>query len=443
LAANAFSGPVGGDLLAYGARAAANTTAIASGGVALGNQASTILAAQQQQQDEQQFHSLSLAQRLFNPYDYRSPTGKLIQTTSGSPLHNLARIGNVFTNFGGLFGHSLSALTPRAAAASTPYSWGFPQYGLPDSLLNDPNLDNPYTNAEQVVQLLQGSNGKHYIDKAFNCFGVDINNSNDKVWDVIPDHEINTADDKYPSDCNSSDESWKRIQMFVFDTTTMKAAACYQGDDQSCTDLAGNSPESNPSSGTSSSSGGDQGSGALPTGSSQDLAKQLLPFIQSGKLFCGSRAGGTGTADCSDIQNTATGKSLKGSNCQVDSLTPHLLGLILGLVRDDGWTLGISAICSDHHAEGDGPFGGHSYGSTADFSVQNGAGGLAAATDEEFVNDVAKLLSSTGGSFGQVATSGKVDTSNRECHIAYPSQNNSKFTLFPDSCNHQHIRAAP
>lgn len=171
--------------------------------------------------------------------------------------------------------------------------------------------------------------------------------------------------------------------------------------------------------------------GSTPTGNAQDLAKQLLPFISSGKITCGPVAGGSGPADCLDIQNTAKGIPI-GGNCAVPSLTPHLLGLILGLVQNDGWTLGISAICSNHHSEGDGPRAGHSYGSAADFSIQNGASGAAAAADEKFVNDAAALLASSGGSFGQT-----------QCHPAYAVLNNPKFTTFADGCTHQHIRAAP
>jgi hypothetical protein len=174
--------------------------------------------------------------------------------------------------------------------------------------------------------------------------------------------------------------------------------------------------------------------GSLPTGSSKDLATQLLPLISSGKIKCGSAAGGSGPANCLDIQNTAKGVPI-GGNCAVDSLTPHLLGLILGLVQSDGWTLGISAICSNHHPEGDGPYAGHSYGSAADFSIQNGATDAAAATDKKFVDDAAALLTVTGGSFGQI------DCSPTSSHATVV--NNSKFTTFPDSCTHQHIRAAP
>ncbi len=171
--------------------------------------------------------------------------------------------------------------------------------------------------------------------------------------------------------------------------------------------------------------------GSLPTGSSQSLAQQLLPFISSGKIVCGSAAGGSGPADCQDIQNTAKGIPI-GGNCGVGALTPHLLGLILGLVQTDGWTLGISAICSNHSSEGCDAYSGHTCGQSADFSIQNGATGAEAASDEKFVNDAAALLSTTGGSFGQI-----------ECHPTYPVLNNSKFTTFNDTCTHQHIRAAP
>lgn len=174
------------------------------------------------------------------------------------------------------------------------------------------------------------------------------------------------------------------------------------------------------------------GSGTLPSGSAKDLATAILPFIESGQLVCGSAAGGSGPANCLDIQNTAKGQPI-GGNCSVNALDPHLLGLILGLLKDDDWKLGISSMCSNHHVEADGPYGGHSHGTVADFSIENGAVNAAAASNKKFVDDVAALLSGVGGSFGQVGN----------CHPAYASQQNSKFTLFTDGCSHQHVRAAP
>lgn len=253
LATDAFSGPVGGDLLAYGARAAANTVAVAGGGVALANSAvSTFISA-----DEQQFQSSSLANRLFNPSDYRSAVGRLIDDSSTSPVQNLAKIGSIFTGFGNLFSNAFSFLSPHAEAASS-YNWGFPQYGLPNSLLNDPSLQNPYDNAAQVAQILDGGNASQYIQRANTCFGVDITNQNpDNVWDVIPQNDVNAADSSYTlASCNDfSDANWKRIVMFVFDTNTMKAAACYENDEQSCIDLGIGNSQSSTSNAPGSSSG--------------------------------------------------------------------------------------------------------------------------------------------------------------------------------------------
>jgi hypothetical protein len=441
LAADAFSGPVGGDLLAYGARAAANTAAIASGGIALGNQASTILATQEQQQDEQQFRSLSLAQRLFSPYDYRSAVGKLIQTTSGSPLHNLARIGNIFTGFSSLFGHSLSAITPRAAAAGTPYNWGFPQYGLPDNLLNDPKLDNPYDNAKQVVGILEGSAGGDYKTRALHCFGVDINKDNsDEVWDVIPNHEINPSDASYPTNCSDTDENWKRIEMFVFDTTTMKAAACYQGDDQSCIDLGAISSGS--SAAQSDAGSASEGTGSLPSGTAKQIAKQLIPYINNGKITC---VGFGGNSGCSDITNTANGVSIeRGEGCRVDALQPALLGMLLELVQMNH-TFALSALCSDHHDDG---LDGHAGGRAADFNTIDGV--FMGPSDsspwtsekiqaaERLDQDIASFMPK-GTGFGQIGSS----SSQIDCHPNAPFTFLNGFSTFPDGCSHQHVQVGP
>jgi len=444
LAVGAFSGPVGGDLLAYGARAAANTAAIASGGIALGNNASTILAAQERQRDQQQFRSLSLAQRLFNPYDYRSAVGKLIQTTSGSPLHDLARVGSVFTGFSSLFGHSLSVIAPHAAAAGTPYNWGFPQYGLPDDILNDPNLQDPYANAATVANMLDQSgcatnDSCEWLLRARNCFGVNINkvaDGNDQIWDVIPTNEVNPTDSTYldpESNCSDTNENWHRIIMFVFDTTTMKAAACYQGDDQSCTDISGSAV----SQGTdqNASTGGGE---SLPQGTPKELAQQIVPYIDNQKISCAGLGGND--LGCSDITDTAKGLDINtGQGCQVKALSPQLLGMLLVLLQM-GHTFTLSALCSDHHNDGTG---GHSTGQAADFNTIDGVfmgpnkdtpwtqDKIDAATKLD--RDIASIMPKSTG-FGQNGPNSDGVT----CHPAFEFL--SGFNLFGDDCNHQHVQ---
>jgi len=425
-----LNGPMGGNLMAYGAREMSNVGARSMGGIALSGTNKSVLSAADQKRYDQQFDSEPVAQRIFDAGDSRSVISKLIDNVNPNPQNLATSIGNMFTHFGSFFSHSFASLSPHAMAAGGSYDWGFPKYGIPDSVAENPAYEDPYANGDEVAKMLDGAGCDTNQDcswrsRAMACFGVDINKDSG-VWSVVAQKDVNPDSDEYAAgNCSDSSDSWHRLMLFVTDSRLMDAIACQQSsDDQSCTNLAaeddGNAP---PTQST--------GTGQLPTGTSKQLAQQLLQYISSGKIKCGSAAGGTGAANCQDIQNTAHGVPV-GGNCAVNAITPHLLGLILGLVRDDGWTLGISAMCSNHHVEGDGPYAGHTYGSAADFSIQNSSSGAAAAADQKFVNDAAALLSSTGGSFGQI-----------QCHPDYPALDNSIFTTFDDTCNHQHIRAAP
>lgn len=432
-----LTGPLGGSFAAYGVRAMANMSYTSFGGTVLSSAQSAQLAAVNEQNHEQQLKSESFATRILDPYNSDSLVASIIDRGTMNPMINFSGLISSFSRPLSILGDLSSTFFPKVAAqANTHYDWGsFYQFGISWDDLTNPTYDNP-DNADAAAKILDSSKGSDYIDKAEKCFGDKISKGSDG-WDVEQDKPVNPSSTEYQeAGCDDSSESWTRIKFLAFDTLLAKGDVCYHGDEDVCKEL-----KLAQDSGGSGTTGTGGGSGTLPTGTSQELAQQLLPFIKSGKLFCGPAAGGSGAADCTDIQNTAKGVPV-GGNCAVKAITPHLLGMILGLVRDDGWTLGISAMCSDHHVETDGPYAGHTYGSVADFGVQNGKTGLAAATDQQFVDDAAALLSSVGGSFGQVATGGSVDTSTN-CHLAYPSQKGGKFTLFPDTCNHQHIRAAP
>jgi D-alanyl-D-alanine carboxypeptidase-like protein len=241
LAKDAFSGPVGGDLLAYGAREAANIGARASGGIQLAGSVASALTYQQEKQNEEQFRSESFFARVFNIDDQRTLLGKLADSLSPNLIKNVSA---GISSAGGL-GHDLitdlsSIFMPRSQAATTSsYNWGFPEYGIPPSILNNPAYANPYDNANQVAALLSGSNGQAYITKAQACFGVNISNTNsDNVWDVIPQGDVDPNSSSYvDANCSdTSDPNWQRVMLFVLDTRTMQAIACYQGDETSCSD---------------------------------------------------------------------------------------------------------------------------------------------------------------------------------------------------------------
>ncbi|HET7060350.1 MAG TPA: hypothetical protein VFH99_03495 [Candidatus Saccharimonadales bacterium] len=279
-----FSGALGGNLIAYGARAAANSSAILNGGLALGNASSTIIGSVGHEQ-QQQFHSENFFARMFDVNDYRSLAGHLATDISPGAGTNLQLGVNNTLNIGSTLTSIFSNLLPRVAAAGSSdswtgsYDWGFPQYGIPDHMLNDPALSDPPQNAENVGQYLssvcadgsgdigpdKGACGSDngYTARIMNCFGDQLTYTDDsdvgtKVWDVqhaatATTGDINPVSDSYQgancggicpgalANCgNSAEKHWEKIVMFVNDAFNIKALDCAGGNtdtsDQSCQD---------------------------------------------------------------------------------------------------------------------------------------------------------------------------------------------------------------
>lgn len=325
----AFQGVSGGNMLAYGAREGANMAARSSGGVDLGNKESTYVWTEQHEADLKDFQSKSLYARIFDTRDYRSLTGRLADSV------NLSWRGNLMASINGVFfqNHSLTnlfaPLMPKAFAAEAPaYNWAFSQVGLPQSMLDDPDLDDPYANADKIVPLLNGD-GQKYIDRAKDCFGVTIAKNGDGLWDSNPTDDVNPASVEYTdakcaevSDSQDPDKNWRRMIMFVFDTTTMKAVACYDGDDTACREVAGKTS-------TPAAPAAGAGGTAIPTGDTIALAKQILadPNI---------------TFQTADRKNefqiiADTGKA---TQCGAPTISPKLLGVILTLAKSYKLVLG-------------------------------------------------------------------------------------------------------
>ncbi|HVA10756.1 MAG TPA: hypothetical protein VNG32_01145, partial [Candidatus Dormibacteraeota bacterium] len=302
LTREAFSGALGGNLIAYGARAAANSSAILSGGLALGNNASTLIGSVGQQQ-QQQFRSENFFARTFNINDYRSLAGRLATNISPNIGTNLQLGINNILNIGGALMSIFGNLIPHVAADKNSdswtgsYDWGFPQYGIPDNMLNDPALSDPPQNAEDVGKYLSsvctdgkgnigpnygacdGSNG--YTARIMKCFGDNLTYSEDsdiggEVWDIAhaakaASSDVNPVGDAYLgancgdicpgtiADCgNSNKEQWEKIVMFVNDAFNIKALDCAGSNtstsDQSCADVgfsnSGSSSSQPPTAGT-------------------------------------------------------------------------------------------------------------------------------------------------------------------------------------------------
>lgn len=433
----AAKGAMWGNNVNFGSRIAANAMSLLFGGVPLSKTQVAELDAQQTAKSNAEFQSKSIAYRLFNANDYRSAISRVIDGSSPSITRNINKIASVFTGFGSNISALPSILSPKVHAASEPYDYGFPEFGFSDEDLNNSAVADPYENANAAASILDSADGESYIKKAKECFGVNIIKSNSDgqgdLWDVVPgdgdgafspdSNPYSPAD--YPQDCASPNNldagNWLKIRFFIFDTGVMEGYACFQGDDTSCTN---DGLSSGSAAGSSPTSGPSQGGGSLPNGSAQDLAKQLLPFINSGKVTCLS-------SGCPDIVNTANGKGTKYGSCYVDSLDPALVGMLLKLAQM-GHTFFLSAVCSDHASN---PTSLHHQGKAVDFNFIDGVFMGPSATEPwsqaktqaaaKLDQDIASFMPKSTG-FGQV-----------QCHPAFSFL--SGFNAFSDACHHQHV----
>lgn len=266
-----FGGPLGGNLLAYGAREGGNIGCRSAGCIPLDNTTATMLDKQQQQEDQQKFRSESFFARTFNPTDYRSLSGRLADSLSPSIPQNVASLSSDFLSIGSSLPHLLGSIfTPSALADAQPYHWGFAKDGIPPVIANDPNLQDPYANADFMAGILDSNAGQGYIDRAKSCFGSTVSKGPDG-WDATPVEAVNpNSEDYINAHCGDiSDYNWRRMILFVFDTGNMKSVACFNGDDQACQDLGYDN-------GAGSSGSGGGSTGPVVTGSAQQLAQQIL-----------------------------------------------------------------------------------------------------------------------------------------------------------------------
>ncbi len=240
-----------GNLVDYGSALSANTEAVAYGGVALTNQQLSELSQQQAANNTAQFHSESLADRLFNPYDYRSVVGNMIdQLNISSPQALFAKLSNIPAVIGALLSLPARIFSATVHADPIPYQYPFKQFGFSLEDLNNSTVQDPYANATAVSKILDKElkSGDHkYIDKALDCFGIAVAKGSDG-WDAVPTTESVSDDEDRAlgvnvyntteyntSDCiDQGNADWLRVRFWIFDTRVIEGYACTLGDDTSC-----------------------------------------------------------------------------------------------------------------------------------------------------------------------------------------------------------------
>lgn len=310
------TGALGGSVMAFGAREAANISVRSSGGVELDDTESLTLDKRLEEKNQDEFRSKSFFARMLDINDYRSLASRTIDRTNADPRDNISNIANGLVGLGNVAPTLLSALTAKASAQNEQsyYNWGFPRWGIPSRLLNDSDLEDPYENSKRVDALLKLNDD--YIDRAKKCFGVEIGQGPYGL-DAVATEEVNPNSDSYvDADCNHTDDpNWRKVIMFVFDTRTVTAAQCYDGDEEACSNLGIN--QSTPSSNTPPSGTGSTGS---VSGTTQELAQQLLDLADRGKIDIDNYYSEDPASDEADrstprkqLEDLANGDSAKGS----------------------------------------------------------------------------------------------------------------------------------
>lgn len=226
-----FSGPQGGNLFAYGARSAQNIASIAMGGIALKGTNSRIAEATYENDYRQEFQQRSFAERMFNINDYRSVAGSFAMSLSkGSVTNGRSLISNL--SLGKILGNIGSIMSPRVAAQTEGYDWGFAVYGMPSTVLDDPKYDNPYENAEKVAGFY-----KNYEEKIKTCFGASFTSSNGLSVKNNTVVDPNSTEVQNANCDDTSDENWVRTFLFVFDNAVVTQVDCWEGSDSSCAEI--------------------------------------------------------------------------------------------------------------------------------------------------------------------------------------------------------------
>jgi hypothetical protein len=222
-----------GNYINYGARLAANDSFIAGGGKKLSGTETAQLDAHRLESQQEALKAKSFAKRIFDPYDNTSLAARLIDKQSPDISTNVTKVASSFKNIGSVFSAIpktlFSVFSGKASAAEEKYDYGFAEYGFSVDELNNDKVANPFENGDKAIDILNGSKGNDFRDRASKCFGINISEDG-----TVTSQDSVPAYSKMPDSCTDSDEDWLRVRFYIFDTQLMESAACYEGDSTAC-----------------------------------------------------------------------------------------------------------------------------------------------------------------------------------------------------------------
>src|SRR5207253_1064227 len=104
-----------------------------------------------------QFHQQNFFARMFNPYTPYSLLGTIldkqnpqISANTNQALADVVGVPHIFSSLTSVIS---SLVVKPAKAAATPYDYGFPIYGFSQGDMSSTDVENPYTNASNVIDM--------------------------------------------------------------------------------------------------------------------------------------------------------------------------------------------------------------------------------------------------------------------------------------------------
>lgn len=235
-----------GNFLNYGARLAASSSGMLGAGAALDPVSSMEWRDYRLALEKEEMQNMSIAERLFNPMDYRSLAGRMIDSSNPDVSTNVASIVTApLRMFSSITTLGRNLVAPRVSAQAAGYDYGFKMYGFTISELKNTAIDNPFENSQIVNDLLNGAEGGNYKKRAKGCFGTtfDSNNSPDAKPDerdvpafykVESGGPVDVDGENVTLNCADKSLEWLRIRAYIYDTQIGDSMACKEGDEDSC-----------------------------------------------------------------------------------------------------------------------------------------------------------------------------------------------------------------
>jgi|GEM_PF-1940635 len=227
-----------GNCLAYASRMENNISGASKGFVPLSSDDELAVIREANEQDLAEFKKKGLAERLFSTQNERSLAMSMFRKSSdmGITSGSSSQIASVFLKVPFIIADGFSSVfsnTTHAQAVS--YDWGFPAFGLPLSITEDPKYADPVANANWILEHRDDLDDGRIEE----CFGVKLVDGSEGLQADLLEDEVNPLSDDYnDKNCGDlSNETWVRTALFVTDDSIARSLDCYDGYGNSCQEI--------------------------------------------------------------------------------------------------------------------------------------------------------------------------------------------------------------